>query len=215
MKKLTKFIIIIFLSLCIFSAFAPITAYAYDDYYIVNATSGKFHLTTCSYLPEYGNRYTVSRAEIDDYPKLSPCKHCDPLNNLVYEPENPGQSSGGSSSLSSNNKKDTQQTKTFWQSLISFISDSFRVFILFLLIIIILLSGYSIFQFINGEYHLYGFLDVLVHISLWGLLLSSIYLFGFLNSIFKNGFSTLDIIITSIFAISLPGPIIYFFKHEL
>ena len=105
MKKLTKFIIIISLSLCIFSAFAPITAYAYDDYYIVNATSVKFHRTTCSYLPDYGNRYPVPRDKIGDYPKLSPCKHCDPLNNLVYEPENPGQSSSGNSSSGSSKQK--------------------------------------------------------------------------------------------------------------
>ena len=96
MKKQTKIPTLIILLLCIFSVFSPILSSASEDYYIVNATSGKFHLPTCSYLPEPGNRYTIPREDINlpKYSKLSPCKHCDPLNNFVYTPENPGQHGG-------------------------------------------------------------------------------------------------------------------------
>lgn len=103
--KTTKILVLILLLCIMFSLFA-VTASA-DDYYVVNKTSGKFHLPSCSYLPDSSNRYTIPRDEIENYPGLSPCGHCKPLNNYVYEPENPGQSSGGASSNSSS--KDSPQ----------------------------------------------------------------------------------------------------------
>ncbi len=107
----TKILVSISLLCILFSLFA-VTVSA-DDYYIVNKTNGKFHLPTCSYLPDSSNRYTIQRDEIENYPKLSPCGHCDPLNNYVYEPENPGQSSGGSSSSSSGNSSKNSSKETW------------------------------------------------------------------------------------------------------
>ena len=103
--KTTKILVLILLLCIMFSLFA-VTASA-DDYYVVNKTSGKFHLPSCSYLPDSSNSYTIPRDEIENYPSLSPCGHCKPLNNYVYEPQKPGQSSGGASSNSSS--KDSPQ----------------------------------------------------------------------------------------------------------
>ncbi len=98
MKTSTKIAIAIVVLLCLVICGAAIGVSASGDYYVVNATSGKFHLPTCSYLPDPSNRYTIPREDITnpEYAKLSPCAHCDPLNKFVYEPENPGQSSDGS-----------------------------------------------------------------------------------------------------------------------
>lgn len=52
-----------------------------NDYYIVNKTSKKFHLPSCTSLPSSSNSYKVSVNDINKsaYSNLSPCGICNPL----------------------------------------------------------------------------------------------------------------------------------------
>ena len=128
MKKIVCLFIILLALLSCFS----IISYAdtYYDYYIVNKTSNKFHLPNCSYLPEPSNRYKISCDEINEYSKLSPCKHCNPLKNN-YKPSYSNQSSNNSSNKENSkyyviksNIKNIQEkfvSYMFWFSVILYI----------------------------------------------------------------------------------------------
>lgn len=87
MKKLLSIIILTF---CLLIVFAPL-AHAYDakdpsTYYIANKETGKFHLPNCSYLPNEYNSYLVDVHNTSKLSSLSPCGHCDPLNNEIKAP---------------------------------------------------------------------------------------------------------------------------------
>ena len=99
--KRTKSLLLFLLLTLLFSIFT-VTVYAYD-YYIVNRETKKFHLPSCSYLPESSNQYKISCDEIDEYPNLSPCKKCNPLR---YSSSN-SQSSGNSNKTESNSTDKT------------------------------------------------------------------------------------------------------------
>lgn len=46
--------------------------------YIANMSTGKFHRSTCSYLPDVGNRAYFYSAEAARAAGYSPCGHCNP-----------------------------------------------------------------------------------------------------------------------------------------
>jgi hypothetical protein len=46
--------------------------------YIANTSTGKFHRSTCSYLPDVGNRAYFYSAEAARAAGYSPCGHCNP-----------------------------------------------------------------------------------------------------------------------------------------
>ena len=115
MKKIhNHFFTLLIVIMVSFAALAPITASAAEDYYIVNKSSKKFHIPSCSYLPKESNSYTIRRSEINKpmYSDLSPCSHCDPLNNYVYEPENSGSSGSASGSGGSHSYTSTPKYKS-------------------------------------------------------------------------------------------------------
>lgn len=127
----------------IFLLFAVIVTAS--DYFIVNKTTGKFHLPSCSYLPDYGNRYTIERSEIEKYPSLSPCGHCKPLTSSYYSPANSGQSSSSASSDLNKNEQVTESPtrksldydkvkETFTNIFITGVVISIALFIIFALI---------------------------------------------------------------------------------
>ncbi len=118
MKKLTKFIIIISLSLCIFSVFAPVTVSAYFGMYIVNENTGKFHEPDCSYLPYFGNRYYMTYDEIKKHPEFSPCLHCITFFFPSYTPE-----SQNNSSSSSEDKKEADAESNSGKSAYEIITE--------------------------------------------------------------------------------------------
>lgn len=78
----------LFLCFLILSFAIPTFAHAYDaddpsTYYIANKETGKFHLPNCSYLPNEYNSYLVDVHNTSKLKRLSPCGHCDPLNNEI------------------------------------------------------------------------------------------------------------------------------------
>lgn len=84
MKKILSILLLFFYLLTLISA----TVYAYDaddpsTYYIANKETGKFHLPNCSYLPNEYNSYLVDVHNTAKLKRLSPCGHCDPLNNEI------------------------------------------------------------------------------------------------------------------------------------
>lgn len=62
-----------------------------NDYYIVNKTSKKFHLPSCTSLPSSSNSYKVSVDDINKsaYSDLSPCGICKPLDNTSSNTKSP------------------------------------------------------------------------------------------------------------------------------
>ena len=83
-QTITKIVIY----LCLICLLTPITTHAYDaddpsTYYIANKETGKFHLPTCSYLPNEYNSYLVDVHNTAKLKRLSPCGHCNPLNNEI------------------------------------------------------------------------------------------------------------------------------------
>lgn len=128
-KSIRKLLTLIFVITLSLTAFTLLTAYAAEDYYIVNKTSKKFHLPSCSYLPNPSNSYTIPRSDITKtkYSSLSPCAHCDPLSNDYYSPKEPVQSSGNTGSSSNAKPKSSVEWPSFAIPVIIFASAIFVV----------------------------------------------------------------------------------------
>ena len=80
MKKL--FLSIVFVAILL--SLSSVAVFA-DEYFVINTETGKYHRTSCSYLPAPSKRDRLDIEEIESYDNISPCKHCKPLDHIYDE----------------------------------------------------------------------------------------------------------------------------------